>query len=73
MLIHQRLIWRNTRWFKYDRNCLHSCLHTKYPCHIWTTLYITGYIYIPVTFNCMGIGDLNVGTGEKILTFMGFT
>jgi hypothetical protein len=35
--------------------------------------YITGYIYIPVTFNCMGTGDLNVGTGEKILTSTGFT
>lgn len=34
--------------------------------------YITGYIYIPVTFNFMGIGDLNVGTGEKILTSAGF-
>jgi hypothetical protein len=33
--------------------------------------YITVYIYIPVTFNCMGIGDLNVGTGEKILTSTG--
>jgi len=35
--------------------------------------YITGYIYIPVTFNFMGIGDLNVGTGEKTLTSTGFT
>jgi hypothetical protein len=34
--------------------------------------YITDYIYIPVTFNCMVIGDLNVGTGGKILTSTGF-
>lgn len=34
--------------------------------------YITDYIYIPVTFNCVGIGDLNMGTGEKILTSTGF-
>ena len=29
----------STRWFKYDRDCLHSCLHTNHPGHIWTTLY----------------------------------
>jgi hypothetical protein len=34
--------------------------------------YITGYIYTPINFNCMGIGDLNVGTGEKLLISTGF-
>ena len=29
-----------TRWFNYDRDCLHSCLHTNHPGHILTTLYI---------------------------------
>ena len=29
-----KIFARNTRWFKYDRDCLHSCLHTNHPGHI---------------------------------------
>jgi hypothetical protein len=29
-----------TRWFKYDRDCLHLFTCVNSPGHIWTTLYI---------------------------------
>jgi hypothetical protein len=39
MHLIERGCFRNTRWFKYDRDKLVTCLHTNSPGHIWTTLY----------------------------------
>ena len=33
-------VFVNTRWFKYDRYCLHLFTSVNSPGHIWTTLYI---------------------------------
>ena len=49
-----------TRWFKYDRDCLHLFTHNISPGHIWTTLYIQSiniFHYLIFAWRC--IIDIN--------------
>ena len=48
LLIFADVCCQNTRWFKYDQDCLHLFTNVNILGHIWTTLYKTSrFVHFP--------------------------